>query len=195
MQLGNADFTISLWLKTASAGVAILSKSDTDGTLQAGEKQLYLDSNGKVRYLGQGAGSIAGTTAVNNNTWHHIAITYAVSGNVRRVYVDGQDNTDAANTDYVATADATAVGVRLLLGYDTSTQATAHFSGTLDEVAIWARALTATEISAINTAGLQGATVNTRGQLPVGLLFHAPMDVSLTPQAASKYKQAVDRLP
>ncbi len=186
MNLGTADFTISLWLKTSAQNVAILSKGDNDGTVETGEKQLYL-STGKVRYFGQGqSGIIAGNTAVNNNVWRHIAITFA--GGVGKVYVDGADDTAVAN--YTPIADAASAG--LLLGFAAGK---VNFNGVLDDVAIWNRALPLTEIQAIRNAGLNGSSVNTRAHIPGGLLFHASMDVSLQPEAATKYRQAVDLLP
>jgi hypothetical protein len=194
MELGNANFTIALWLKTSSARVAILSKGDiTDQTFGPGEKLLYLDENGKVRYVGFGVGSISGNTAVNNNAWHHIAVTFASSGNLRKVYVDGQDDTDLPNTTYVATPDT--AGDRFLLGYDPSTEAR-HFNGVLDEVAVWARALSASDVADIHTAGRQGSGLDTLGQLPSDLLFHATMDVFLgpAPDGQTKYKRGFEML-
>ena len=197
MELGSADFTISLWLKTSSNNVALLSKSDTNGTFDTGEKQLYLDGNGRVRYIvkdGANTRTIAGTTAITNGQWHHVAIVFHPDSvaSTRKVYVDGNDDTDSGATDYSNTgsADATGSGVRLLLGYAASTQDATNFSGVLDEVAIWARTLSAAEITNIYSAGIQHIGVDTRAEIPTGLLFHAPMDVFLTPKTDSKYRQA-----
>ncbi len=43
MELGNADFTISLWLKTTNSGVAILGRSNTNGVLDQSSLPSDLD--------------------------------------------------------------------------------------------------------------------------------------------------------
>ena len=142
--------------------------------------------------------SIVGNTGIADGEWHHIAICFHpdTSTSTKKVYVDGTDDTDTGATDYLntGTADSAEAGVRLHLGYDTSTQATAKFTGVLDEVAIWGRTLSATEIANIHANGDPNGTLHkgldTRAQLPTGLLFHASMDVFLEAQADSKYKQA-----
>jgi len=190
MELGNTNFTISLWLKTTAAGSAILSKSNTNGVFDAGEKQLYLDANGIVRYVAQGAGSVVGTTAVNDGQWHHIAVTFAVGSGVSALYIDGADDTASPATNFVATADT--AGANVYLGYDTSTNATSNLIGILDEVSIWGRTLSSTEVSAIYNAALQGNALDTRSHLSSLLLYHGAMDVFLEPNADTKYRQAYD---
>ena len=101
-------------------------------------RDLYLVGGVLTFYSGQ---DFAFGPALPANTWTHVAITY--DGAVLRAFVNGiQRGTDQA----VALATVTAP---LQVGaWINGTQNTDYWSGTLDEVRVYGRALTATELLA-----------------------------------------------
>ena len=93
--------------------------------------------------------SVSGTNVVQTNTWSHVAMTY--DGAALNVYVNGQlDATIAASGRINSIPDPVFLG----------TEGARYFIGLLDEVAIYNRALSATEIKAIYDAGSAGKCDN-----------------------------------
>jgi hypothetical protein len=92
----------------------------------------------------------AGTTAVNDNAWHHIAVVY--DGTDKRIYVDGV--LDATKTN-PHSGNNLGSGVTRYGFIGDGSEATAfngtrnnfYFEGDIDEVRIWNVARTATEIN------------------------------------------------
>ena len=80
-----------------------------------------------------------------DGTWHHLAVTD--SNGTIRYYIDGvADATTFAYTRGTLTAGTLTLGaIRRLSG------TLAYFSGQLDEVAVWSRALTAAEVASLTT--------------------------------------------
>ncbi len=101
-----------------------------------------------------------------SNQWHHIVATYSNTTEIISIYIDGIKNISkklpgfgdmATNTD------------NLILGLDGSD----GYSGIMDELAIWNKALSATEISNLYN---QGTPVNITGDLTAGLQAYLKMD-------------------
>ena len=79
-----------------------------------------------------------------NNTWQHVAVTYDPSTNTMRMFVNGADvGGGAPRPTLLNNSVDVSVGARRLSGgpYDL------NFSGTVDEVAFFDRALSAAEIA------------------------------------------------
>ncbi len=133
--------TVSLWEKStppASGSPAFAAKyGATNGW------ELY--SSGGYAAMGgrDGSGSVrdsgASSTNIADGNWHHLAGT--VNNNIWSIYVDGalQNSTD---TGYAGTNLAT--NAPLLVGQWNG--AGSYVNGTIDEVRIYSRALTASEI-------------------------------------------------
>ncbi len=83
------------------------------------------------------------TGALSQDTWAHVALT--VSGGTVKCYIDGaQIDTDKSGAFGVAT------GIDFNIGSNGSDE---HFQGLIDEVAVFGRALTDTEVMSIFTMG------------------------------------------
>lgn len=107
---------------------------------------LYL-SNGKVVFQ-VGSRSANGATVLSANQWYHVAGT--LTGTALAVYVDGR--ADGAGT--LAATQSTSTQ-NLYVGRPASTTAQGNrYRGGLDEPAVYGRGLTAAEVAAHYTAGL-----------------------------------------
>jgi hypothetical protein len=162
---GTSARTIDAWFKTSAEaeqeiihyGVADTNKStyigidDTSdcaaasGTPYAGYKVL-------VGTWGGGS-NLCGTTKVNDGLWHHVAATYDGS-TTWKIYVDGilQSQTTAIPTN-TENDLSMAIG-RVKPG--SLTPINYAFNGLIDELEVFSRALSQTEIQAIYNAGAAG---------------------------------------
>ena len=145
--LGNAaNWTVSAWVKTATPGASILSKSD--GGWSSGNTIFYLGDGtaggsggipSGVRWGGGFFQGSTGATPVNDNTWHQV--TYVNSGGAYGLYVDGLAQPLSAGNAGFGNAD---VGSIVRLGVTTNTFAgdgTVNFNGQLDDVQFYNQAL------------------------------------------------------
>lgn len=112
---------------------------------------LLVKSTGKLAiYMGNGAALLdydgTGTNTLSTSTWYHIVCTYdSTAGLVG--YVNGSsDGTAAANGTLTTDAVSTYIG-------ENPTFSTRGFNGIIDEVGIWNRALTSTEVTTLYNGG------------------------------------------
>ncbi|WP_417589771.1 LamG-like jellyroll fold domain-containing protein [Owenweeksia hongkongensis] len=135
--LGNANRTVEAWVKTTLAGSAIVSW----GTNATGQKWLVrLDGSGALRAEVAGGNRI-GTTPINDGQWHHVAVV--LDGNNTNnldLYVDGQLETNSS-TNAIAINTTSGANFQVTRGPHNN-----YIDGTISEVRIWNKALTATEI-------------------------------------------------
>jgi hypothetical protein len=148
----NQNFTIETWISTGnttSPYLILINKQDAQNIgygffLGIGQVGLQLaDAQGFNNYF-------SGTTAVRNGQFHHVAVTVDHSVGVR-FFVDGTQSGNTQSLGRIATAASSA---DLLLGRGAS--GNYSFTGTLDEVSIYNRALAPTEILGIYQAGTSG---------------------------------------
>ncbi len=156
VELAKADFSISAWVKTSGANLAVVTKSNGNNTWEKGEKSFYLDGSGVPNFVGFGNSYIRGITAVNDNTWHHIAVTWVYSGGgtagVGKIYVDGVDDT-ASNTNY-EDQNADVTGDTLKIGQPNyGHESPNNFSGLMDEFVVYQRALADYEVANLYAYG------------------------------------------
>ena len=148
LDLGD-KLTLEAWIYSndvSGAYKGVISKEDWNNG-----KGYYLGQNNKVVYFGfnKGANEIQGGSIDTNNRWYHIAGTFdssLVSNNLK-IYVNGvlakEGGTKVLPITHATTLD---VGWIHDLGN--------YFSGIIDEVAIYTRALTVDEINKDMTNGI-----------------------------------------
>ncbi len=152
VELGQGDFTIGVWVKTdvdsATQDIAIMTKNDGDTSWEKGEKSFYLDGSGQPSFVGWGNNYIHSTVAVNDGFWHHVVAVWDFNGSgtegVARMYVDGI-NATANSTNYVANNNDN-VGDTLKIARPNYGEAPNYFSGNMDSIVVYDRALSAAEI-------------------------------------------------
>gem|GEM_PF-2585050 len=144
---GLTAFTIDAWIKLGSVNgrQAIVSK------VPHGEYLLLVNGD-RLSFENQAIDfdAFKGATPLSPGVWYHVAVTY--DGSDTRLYVngilDGQDGTDY----YFSNDEPLKIGQR---GANDD-----YFNGLIDEVEIFNRALSASEIQAIYNAGAFGKCKN-----------------------------------
>ncbi|MEU4835245.1 RHS repeat-associated core domain-containing protein [Streptosporangium sp. NPDC023615] len=160
------SLSMETWFKTTSPGV-IAYASDTYLQLGqqgwfpgSGQPLLYVGTDGKLRgqfgVTGSGGTAvvspITSAAAVNNGAWHHVALSG--SGNSQTLYLDGAPVGSLSGTiSHQGWKFATIGNGRITSAWPSSpvtgswTSASWGLSGHVDEVAVYDRPLTATEVA------------------------------------------------
>lgn len=147
--------TLEAWVKTSqSTGQQGLLNKYSSGSLNG--YQLFM-LNGELRawYFGSAGSVWGGGDGLNagfiaDGRWHHIAFVVDASGG--RVYVDGELRTSRA---WTGTPSASSSPMPFSIGYYNSPLG-GYFNGLIDEVRLWNRAKSRTELLRDAQAQLQG---------------------------------------
>ena len=134
-------FTIAKWIKTSVGEGSML----TWGT-NAGRQRLGWRLNGNTLRIEHQAGALRGNTPVNDDEWHHVALVVSEGANLRTpatlLYLDGRPDSTFQGSDnpFELTANVDArIGMSAPRG-------DRFFTGLIDEVVIYDRALTGEEL-------------------------------------------------
>ncbi|MEO8616839.1 MAG: LamG-like jellyroll fold domain-containing protein [Luteolibacter sp.] len=143
------DFTVALWVKTTdSAGSSgdqwWSGKGLVDGEISIAGADWGTSIVGGKFVLGVGSASadttVASSASVNDGTWHHVAATRNTTTGAMSVYVDGVLSGSGTGPTGSRTGPT-----QLSIG---SLQTGSNYlNGTIDEVRMYARILTSTEIN------------------------------------------------
>jgi hypothetical protein len=135
------DLTIEFWLKVTSLAAAqvIVSKGTT------GEFHVLLNTNGSISLLmGPSYNTVVIPAAsITTGTWFHVAIVRTAAGKKVNAYLNGVSQFSGT---YTTTPSTTTNVVRV--GASSPGTAASFFNGQLDEVVLYAKALTATQVAA-----------------------------------------------
>lgn len=188
--LNPSTITVSAWLNSSdTAGAASAVTKWDDITQGDGEWILgHGNTTGTFRFLIKIGGTIyrdESSTGFSTGTFHHVVGTY--DGSKVHLYVDGAEVGSALSAS--GSMPATLPGVRI--GNRSSDNN--YYNGTVDEVKIFSRALTAKEIKAeydASSAGYAaGVSLNT---ITAGSSQTADIDASILTDAAG-YNLAVSQ--
>ena len=148
-EFGKASFTIEFWIKTSGTSMGLLNCQDSDTTWELGEKSMYIDSAGLPAFVGWGNNWIYSTQTVNDNTWHHIAVTWAYTSGTSgtgAIFIDGINRTSTNYSVYGAyTAGYNNTGT-FVFGKSNNSESVNFFNGAVCELRIWSVARSATDI-------------------------------------------------
>ena len=146
----NQDFTVSCWFNLSSyfnnaskvcALIPLISNDDYGwhiGISQAGYPWFGYYYNGT-----SGSVWLSSSSHIDLNTWHHVTAVFSATASTISIYLDGvQNQTAISNTNiYYGILDSPSIGAMTDCGGDNN-----FFQGYIDELRIWNRALTQTEI-------------------------------------------------
>jgi hypothetical protein len=136
IQLDAGNFTIAGWFQTSSATTQQIWNSGYNGSNPDLEVAMI---GGKLEFYARDASytnsNLQATFVSNDGFWHHFAAVRA--GNVFTLYIDGKSNV----TNVAAVGDVDVAGVVPAIGNGLSAINNRFFNGSLDEIAVWNRAL------------------------------------------------------
>ncbi|MEC5165714.1 hypothetical protein RCH18_001446 [Flavobacterium sp. PL11] len=146
------DATLSFWMKTNQTGVATLFSNGTGDASDSVKSNGYrnkwaisLNAKGNIELKAEAKTFPFGTVKVNNNSWHHIAMSLTRNGTVR-MYVDGNQVESYASADLGGFSSSTLfVGAR---GVNSSLIVDQNYTGLLDELCFWETARNGDQIKA-----------------------------------------------
>ncbi|MEO8447063.1 MAG: LamG domain-containing protein, partial [bacterium] len=155
------SFTIEAWVNptnvTSPTSQIILQKRDAG----LGGYTLYL-SNGKVAIRTNATTRLIGKGVIAKDTWTHIAGTYDVAANLFTTYINGNFDTSVVSvgSQPIANTDSVWIGK----GFNPP------FAGKMDELRIWNKANSSTEIN-INRRTSLGSRSGIYSALVMSLTF------------------------
>ena len=137
-------FTLEAWFKTSYEGTQTIL---VQRNIEAGNQrvQLYFGGAGDNFYYNvrNDAEVEIGNQDIDDGQWHHVVGVSAASNN-HKVYVDGNEVATSSTNVTAPSVNAAHIG-RWIEGY--------HFSGTIDEVRIYNRALNEAKVRQNMNAG------------------------------------------
>ena len=194
--LNPTNLTLEAWVflrsYPAKGGAILVGKNRPYG-----EYQYLLSLNGDQRRCvfqplittTMGIVKMGGNTAIQTNTWHHVAMTY--DGSLLKLYVDGKlDGVKKGGGPVNTTTQPLVIG---------GGQVGFQFCGCVDELSLYDRALEAGEIRNIYTAGESGkrllppvVTKHPQNQvLPIG--DHTRFDVAFESSTPASCQWSLNR--
>jgi len=144
--------TVSVWVYKTDESYYTDTIFDLDRDIPGGVRIMDDGSSGLGFYTNSQSELLAVTPAPSLNEWHHIVITW--DGQTKRMYIDGVENTSAASTSLAQSSRNLAIGNLWEIGL--SHLDWYAFNGLIDEVQVYDRALSASEVQAIYDAGSYG---------------------------------------
>ncbi|MDX6235231.1 MAG: sialidase [Kribbellaceae bacterium] len=163
LAVGAGDFTAMSWIKYGASTTpqAIFWGYGIDTFSQFWLRAEPADSRIRGLITTGGVTAVVATTkAYNDNTWHHVALQRKAG--TLSLWVDGAQAASVA-----APTGSVSPGRPFKMYVGQRIDGLHHFDGSLDEVRIYKRALTATEISSIRTSNATGIP-NVVLDLPLG---------------------------
>ncbi|MDP3070204.1 MAG: LamG-like jellyroll fold domain-containing protein, partial [Opitutaceae bacterium] len=147
--------TVSAWVKANSYVGRIVHKDI--GTVSTVGWQFYQNGSGSMGFVAKHATTninrISAANAISLGAWNHVMVTWTGSSTATnaKIYVNGVETGYATTTNGVGTRGNDATASAFIGNNDTGVRT---FDGALDDVRIYNRVLTASEIQAVYRAGL-----------------------------------------
>ena len=144
---GSGDFSITLWVQTTGTDQVIIQQRNGGFN---GEHQLRINENGNPNFWTYSDGwqwSATAVETINDDAWHHIVVVQDATLGGGRIYVDGSES--ASSSGGLVNLNG---GIHSYLGADMRDHVE-YFAGNIDDVSLFTSALTASDVSALFTAG------------------------------------------
>ncbi len=152
---GPNTFTLSLWFRTttSSGGKLIGFGNQRETTSSQYDRHIYMTNAGRLVFgvRPSAVRTVTSPATYRDGAWHHVAAT--LSGAGMRLYVDG--TLVVSRTDTTSAQSYSGfwrVGFDNLDTWDTI-PSSRYFAGTIDEVAVYLSARSASDIAQLNMAG------------------------------------------
>ena len=150
------EFTLEGWFKTnTTTGGKLFGFGDKTNTNSSKyDRQVYMDNSGRIIFgvSGQGVQTVTSPSTYRNNAWHHVVATQGPTG--MKLYVDGALVGQNANSKFGQGGywGYWRIGGDNLNSWP-SKPSSNFFKGSLDEMALYHRELSAAEVTAHHVGG------------------------------------------
>ncbi|MHC4504215.1 MAG: LamG-like jellyroll fold domain-containing protein, partial [Planctomycetota bacterium] len=177
----NEDFTWTAWIRTSNRNGAVVGNSEPRWS--QGGKAFYV-WGGKTKVDVGWVGYVEGRTVVSDGEWHHMAVTAefetAGGNDTVKIYVDGELDATKASWDI----NKPERNHRIRIGH--VDHQGKYFTGLIDEVRVYKRALLAKEIKSIAEGRVMGLPASSGPT--EGLVGHWTFDSEDNPAGDSSGK-------
>ncbi len=156
------SMTIGAWIKAGSRSSQLIVARDCGTAGTCIQYRLMVQFSKAYFMIGNtagGAGIAGGITFVNDSEWHYVVGTFNLADNNVSIWVDGNYENSATFSGTQASASYTAIGRRI----DANT---ITFDGLIDEIGIWDKSLTETQIQALYNYTAPTYTVGSEEETP-----------------------------
>ncbi|MBT5378586.1 MAG: DUF5011 domain-containing protein, partial [Opitutae bacterium] len=164
-----SEFTVSAWLlrRNGNASSIFHTKGWEAGDLHfIVQNDINFAFNGMGQQSGGGGNDFRSIDQLKLNEWTHVAVAYSLNAKQAQIYIDGEllRETTFTGTRRIMLKDGLFIGA--------GQNGTDRFlDGALDEVAIYDRALTSSQVRAVMDGG-QTVDVRTEGQYAINFTAH-----------------------
>ncbi len=149
----SGDMSVSAWIKVydpqLNAAMRIISKKTAFSDV-TGYDMTYNPASGVAAFIGSGSTQAYGVMHLDA-AWHHIACS--VAGTSVQMYIDGAAIPMTVGTVNAIQAGTTNVSMGRMTG------SSGYFTGNLDEVRVYSRALAAADVAALTSSETPQATM------------------------------------
>ena len=151
LNFGTGSFSMSTWVKTNAVGASkmAVSKSDTDAVATGIGYKIYLGNAGRNWTFGVWDGSHnlvpSYTSTVQANRWYHVVGVYNSVSKTASIYIDGIFRNSSTNVNFTSTDIANSLYMGRGAGL--------YWNGSLDDVRLYNRALSAAEVKKLYLMG------------------------------------------
>lgn len=151
----SGDLSMQAWIKPANGGANRLVVSKANGSGEFGFTMLQTSVNSILSTVDQDTGPTrsqartSGTVDVTGSVWTHVVVTFNASNGQITIYFDG--SSQALNID---TTNARGINNNAEpFSIASSGSGGNSYNGLIDEVGIWSRVLTGTEVGELYNSG------------------------------------------
>ncbi|MEU0937028.1 LamG-like jellyroll fold domain-containing protein [Embleya sp. NPDC005971] len=150
----NPRLSIELWFRTDKPGVLVGHQSnaidDPAGVGGTYTPALYIDTNGKLRGKfmqadAAWAAPVASAQSVTDSRWHHAVLT--ADGSVQLLYLDGAKAGSINGAINHESSSRVYLGAGFVSGWAEAPGTVGRFDGSMDEVAVYDRAIDAAAVT------------------------------------------------
>jgi len=142
--LNSRSFTITMWVNPVlyTNETVVFAQVQTNTLNLSMHYRLWGDGRVRMGFYSNDLDTVAGTVADNN--WYHITFWYDFENQTRRIYIDGVQTAEDSGAPYLGASGETRIGMW---------NNNQWFQGIIDDVRIYTRALTDTEILGVMAGG------------------------------------------
>jgi hypothetical protein len=178
--------TLSVWFKTTSSGAIFgIQDTSTGGAASTFVPVLYIDTGGLFRgeFWQGGVNPITSTNTYTDGKWHQAVLTG--SATTQSLYIDGVFVNSLAGTITHLTMTNNQIGAADTASWPAAAAGWTYFNGSIDDVRLYSRALSSTEVAVLYKsgaarAGASSASLQNGSSLQSGLAGLWTMDGSAT---------------